>query len=157
MMRTDQPHARRSGEAHRRYRLATKLSLSVGGLLVVLTGGVTLLTFMQARGTALAALERQADAMAGTLNYTFGVLLDAGEVFHTQRIAANSALLPSVRSVVIASLDGRVIAGTPQQGGQPVESSLLRVSWRKGRSSARCTSATAMISWSSTRCKVRNI
>jgi signal transduction histidine kinase/ActR/RegA family two-component response regulator len=118
-MRTAQPHARR-------FRLAIKLSLSVGGLLVVLASGVTLLTFMQARRTALAALEHQADAIAGTLNYTFGVLLDEGEVFHTQRIAANSALLPSVRSVVIASLDGRVIAGTPQQSGQMVESPLLR-------------------------------
>jgi len=150
MMRTAQPHARR-------FRLAVKLSLSVGGLLVVLASGVTLLTFMQARRTALAALEHQADAIAGTLNYTFGVLLDEGEVFHTQRIAANSTLLPSVRSVVIASLDGRVIAGTPQQSGQMVESPLLRRVLEQGDIQRPCMSATATSCWSSTRCKVPNI
>lgn len=125
-MRTDQSQTLHHGAQWRRFRLAVKLALSVGVLLVVLAGGVTILTFMQARHTSLAALERQGDAIAGTLNYTFGVLLDAGEIFHIQRIASNSVLLPSVCSVVVTSLEGQVIAGTNQHGGTSVESPRLR-------------------------------
>ncbi|WP_437566953.1 ATP-binding protein [Sorangium sp. So ce542] len=104
-----------------RFRLTIKLALSVGALLLALAGVVAVLTFRQARQTALMALEREGDAIAGTLNYTFVVLLDGGDAFHAQRIASNAAFLPGVRSVLVASLDGEVIAGSHQSAGDRVD------------------------------------
>ncbi|WP_437995865.1 ATP-binding protein [Sorangium sp. So ce185] len=104
-----------------RFRLTIKLALSVGALLLALAGVVAVLTFRQARQTALMALEREGDAIAGTLNYTFVVLLDGGDAFHAQRIASNAAFLPGVRSVLVASLDGEVIAGSHQSTGDRVD------------------------------------
>ncbi|WP_437730629.1 ATP-binding protein [Sorangium sp. So ce1335] len=105
-----------------RFRLTVKLALSVGALVLVLACVVAILTFRQARQTALGALEREGDAIAGTLNYTFVVLLDGGDVFHAQRIASNAAFLPGVRSVLVASLDGKVIAGSHLSSGDMVDS-----------------------------------
>lgn len=116
---------RRPGEPLR-FRLTLKLALSVGALLLVLAGVVAVLSFMQARRTALAELGREGDAIAGTLNYTFVVLLDGGELFHAQRIASNTAFLPGVRSVLVASLDGTVIAGSHLRRGDRAELSSLR-------------------------------
>ncbi|WP_437934376.1 ATP-binding protein [Sorangium sp. So ce341] len=108
-----------------RFRLTIKLALSVGALLLALAGVVAVLTFRQARQTALMALEREGDAIAGTLNYTFVVLLDGGDAFHAQRIASNAAFLPGVRSVLVASLDGEVIAGSHQSAGDRVDAAPL--------------------------------
>jgi signal transduction histidine kinase/CheY-like chemotaxis protein len=115
-----------------RFRLTVKLALGVGALLLVLAGVVAVLTFRQARRTALVALEREGDAIAETLNYTFVVLLDGGDAFHAQRIASNAAFLPGVRSVLVASLDGKVIAGSHLSSRDPIESPELLALLERG-------------------------
>ncbi|WP_437585947.1 ATP-binding protein [Sorangium sp. So ce1000] len=115
-----------------RFGLTVKLALGVGSLLLVLAGVVAMLTFEQARRTALVALEREGDAIAETLNYTFVVLLDGGDAFHAQRIASNAAFLPGVRSVLVASLDGKVIAGSHLGSGDAIESPELLALLERG-------------------------
>ena len=126
-MNEDEPAAFRPKGRCIRWTLASKFVLSIGGLLIVLAIGTSILTFVQVRQVSLAELERQGNAIATTLNYAFEVLLDGGDVVHVQRIASNSAIIPNVRQVVVVDLDGKVLASNDRRSiGRPAESAVLR-------------------------------
>ena len=116
-----------------RLGIATKLVLSVGGLLLVLSIGLPLISFAAAKKSSIDALERQGDAIASTLNYAFEVLLDQNSVAHVQRVASNSALLPDVRDVRVIDLEGKVIASNERgEVGRPVEAQAVRAFLARG-------------------------
>jgi anti-anti-sigma regulatory factor/HAMP domain-containing protein len=109
-----------------RWRLATKILLSIGGLLLVLSVGVAALTFMHVRQTAFAELQTRGLSLASTLNYTFEVLLGQNSFSGLQRLAENSATLPNVREVLIVARNKKLLASSdPTKVGTEVQPSLL--------------------------------
>jgi len=120
-----------------RLRLSHKFALSIGGLLLALAVGVSILAFMEARAASRAALERQGDAVSATLGYAIEVLLDEDDFTSVQRIATNSILLPNVREVVVADLAGNVLgSGDRVEVGKPARSRHLRAYLEQGAASA---------------------
>src|SRR4051812_17906535 len=91
-----------------RWTLASKILLSISGVLVVLAVAVATLTFMQVRQVAFAELESKGRMLAETLNYTFEVLLGQEAYSSLQRVAENSALTEDVREIAIVQRDGTV-------------------------------------------------
>lgn len=113
--------------------LAYKFAVSIGGIFLALAVGTSILAFTEAKRASLIELERQGDAIATTLNYSFEVLLDNQDVTSIQRIATNSILLPNVREVIAADLHGRVIAsGDRIDARKPAKSPLLRAFLERG-------------------------
>jgi anti-anti-sigma regulatory factor/HAMP domain-containing protein len=109
-----------------RWRLATKILLSIGGLLLVLSVGVAALTFMHVRQTAFAELQTRGLTLASTLNYTFEVLLGQNSFSGLQRLAENSATLPNVREVLIVGRNKKLLASSdPTKVGAEIQSPLM--------------------------------
>src|SRR5262245_27103065 len=104
-----------SPEGHMRWKLATKIILSIGGLLLGLSLGVAVLTFIQVRQTAFAELETRGFTLANTLNYTFEVLLGQSAFAGLQRLTENSATLPNVKEVLIVARNKKILASSDRQ------------------------------------------
>ncbi len=116
-----------------RFPLALKFLLAVGGLLVALSAGASLLFFVEARKAAHASLERQGDAIASTLGYSIEILLDNDDLLSIQRVVSNSALLPDVRQVLIVDRAGKVIASSDRlEMGSVTESTHVRAFLARG-------------------------
>ena len=98
-----------------RWKLATKIILSIGGLLLGLSIGVAALTFMQVRQTAFAELETRGFTLANTLNYTFEVLLGQNAFSGLQRLTENSATLPNVKGVLIVARNKKILASSERE------------------------------------------
>jgi signal transduction histidine kinase/DNA-binding response OmpR family regulator len=94
------------------WRLASKITLSIGSVLVVLALIVTIMTFVQVRQRAYADLELQAAALADALNFTFEVLVSQDKATTLQRVAENSATIPGVRKIVIVDRNQQVLASS---------------------------------------------
>jgi hypothetical protein len=95
-----------------RWRLASKITLSIGSVLVVLALIVTIMTFVQVRQRAYADLELQAAALADALNFTFEVLVSQDQASTLQRVAENSATIPGVRKIIIVDRAQQVLASS---------------------------------------------
>jgi signal transduction histidine kinase/CheY-like chemotaxis protein len=95
-----------------RWRLAPKIMLSIGSVLVVLALIVTIMTFVQVRERAYADLELKATALADALNFTFEVLVSQDQATPLQRVAENSATIPGVRKIVIVDRNQQVLASS---------------------------------------------
>ncbi len=95
-----------------RWRLASKITLSIGGVLGVLALIVTIMTFVQVRQRAYADLELKATALADALNFTFEVLVSQDQATTLQRVAENSATIPGVRKIVIVDRNQQVLASS---------------------------------------------
>jgi anti-anti-sigma regulatory factor/HAMP domain-containing protein len=118
---------RRSPSPLVRWTLASKIILSIGGLLILLAIGVAALTFVQVRQSALDQLEGKGSALTDSLNYTFEVLLGQDAVPSLQRVAENSATIPDVRKLLIADRAQQVVASSDHLDiGKPTTSALLR-------------------------------
>jgi anti-anti-sigma factor len=104
-----------SPEGHMRWKLATKIILSIGGLLIGLSIGVAALTFIQVRQTAFAELETRGFTLANTLNYTFEVLLGQNAFSGLQRLTENSATLPNVKEVLIVARNKKILASSERE------------------------------------------
>jgi rsbT co-antagonist protein RsbR len=104
-----------SPERHMRWKLATKIILSIGGLLIGLSIAVAALTFIQVRQTAFAELETRGFTLANTLNYTFEVLLGQNAFSGLQRLTENSATLPNVKEVLIVARNRKILASNERE------------------------------------------
>jgi anti-anti-sigma regulatory factor/HAMP domain-containing protein len=110
-----------------RWRLATKIILSVAGLLIAVAIAVSTLTFIQVRQSAFSELESKGLAIAQTLNYTFEVLLGQDALTNLQRLTEDSATLPSVEKIQVAARDQSILASSdPAEANQTVSSPQLR-------------------------------
>src|SRR6266508_4717172 len=92
-----------------RWRLASKITLSIGGVLCVLALIVTIMTFVQVLQRAYADLELRAAALADALNFTFEVLVSQDQATTLQRVAENSATITGVRKIVIVDRNQQVL------------------------------------------------
>jgi diguanylate cyclase (GGDEF)-like protein len=90
-------------------RLATRIILRIGGILIALSLGVSLLTFVHTRSIALEELYAKGDSLAGTLNFSFETLIDQQSLIGLQRIADNSTSIEDVQKVAIIDLDGNIL------------------------------------------------
>lgn len=115
-----------SSEGPLRWKLATKIIVSVGVLLIGLSIGVAALTFMQVRQTAFAELETRGFTLANTLNNTFEVLLGQNAFSGLQRLTENSATLPNVKEVLIVARNKKILASSDRdQVNSEIPSSLM--------------------------------
>jgi anti-anti-sigma regulatory factor/HAMP domain-containing protein len=111
-----------------RWKLATKIIMSIGGLLIGLSIGVAVLTFIQVRQTAFAELETRGFTLANTLNYTFEVLLGQNAFSGLQRLTENSATLPNVKEVLIVARNKKILAGSAREKvNTELQSSLMNM------------------------------
>lgn len=81
-------------------------------MLIILTIGVSLLTFQGMRNIALDELQAKGAALADTLNFSFEALLDANKSVGIQRMVDNSASIEDVHKVTVVGLDNAVIASS---------------------------------------------
>ena len=110
-----------------RWRLASKIILSVAGLLIAVAIAVSALTFIQVRQSAFSELESKGLAIAQTLNYTFEVLLGQDALTNLQRLTEDSATLPSVEKIQVVARDQSILASSdPAEANQSVSSPQLR-------------------------------
>jgi rsbT co-antagonist protein RsbR len=115
-----------SPKGHMRWKLATKIVMSIGGLLIGLSIGVAVLTFIQVRQTAFAELETRGFTLANTLNYTFEVLLGQSAFSGLQRLTENSATLPNVKEVLIVARNKKILASSDREKvNTEIQSSLM--------------------------------
>jgi diguanylate cyclase (GGDEF)-like protein/PAS domain S-box-containing protein len=84
----------------------------VGGVLIVVTIVVSLLTFQGMRGIALDELQAKGAALADTLNFSFEALLDAEKAVGLQRLVDNSASIEDVDKVTVVGLQREIIASS---------------------------------------------
>lgn len=104
--------------------LSAKITASVGGLLVVLSIVISLLTFTQMRSAALAQMEALSDA----LNYTFEVLMSPESLPSLQRVVENNATSRGVNKIVIVDRNGLVRASSDRMEiGRPTQAASLRL------------------------------
>lgn len=97
------------------FGLTAKLLLLVSLLLLGMLIGTTYLSFRVAERRTIAALERQGDAIASSLNHSFEVLIQKHEVDQIQRVAVNTLFLPDVDQVTVVDKAGVVIACTDRR------------------------------------------
>ena len=110
-----------------RLGLAGKLSLFVGVVLFGLLAVTSVLSLRVAERAAVVTLERQGDAIASTLNHSFEVLVNQGELTQLQRVAANTAFLPDVEHVTVVDAKGVILASTDRTAlGKPTNSTRIR-------------------------------
>ena len=110
-----------------RWRLASKIILSVAGLLIAVAIAVSALTFIQVRQSAFNELESKGLAIAQTLNYTIEVLLGQDALTNLQRLTEDSATLPSVEKIQVVARDQSILASSdPAEANQSLSSPQLR-------------------------------
>jgi diguanylate cyclase (GGDEF)-like protein/PAS domain S-box-containing protein len=97
---------------HIYWTLAAKIVAGIGGVLIILTIGVSLLTFQGMRNIALDELQAKGAALADTLNFSFETLLDANKIVGIQRMVDNSASIEDVRKVTVVDLDSTILASS---------------------------------------------
>jgi anti-anti-sigma factor len=90
------------------WSLSSKITVSVGGLLLALSAVVTTLTFVQMQKAAIA--EKQ--ALADVMNYTFETLLSQEAIPSLQRVVENAATSSEVQKIVVADRAGVVLASS---------------------------------------------
>lgn len=88
------------------WSLSSKITLSLGSLMLVAAALVTALTFVQVRKAAIG--EKQ--ALVDVMNYTFETLLSQEAVASLQRVVENNATNSDVQKIVVVDRAGVVLA-----------------------------------------------
>jgi anti-anti-sigma factor len=105
-----------------RWSLSSKIAVSLGGLLILLGGIVTALTFEQMRRTAI----DDQQALVDVLNYTFETLLSQEALPSLQRVIENAAASGEMDKIVVVGRDGVVLASSDRREvGLPSDAPLL--------------------------------
>jgi anti-anti-sigma factor len=91
-----------------RWSLSSKITISLGGLLLALAGLVTALIFGEMRREAIAEKQELVDEM----NYTFEALLGQEAFPSLQRVVENTATNSALQSIVIVDRAGLVLASS---------------------------------------------
>ena len=91
-----------------RWSLSSKITISLGGLLLALAGLVTVLIFGELRREAIAEKQELVDEM----NYTFEALLGQEAFPSLQRVVENTATNSALQHIVIADRAGVVLASS---------------------------------------------
>jgi anti-anti-sigma factor len=91
-----------------RWSLSSKITISLGGLLLALAALVTVLTFGELRREAIAEKQELVDEM----NFTFEALLGQEAFPSLQRVVENTATNSALQSIVIADRSGVVLASS---------------------------------------------
>jgi anti-anti-sigma factor len=117
-----------------RWTLSSKITLSLGGLLLVLSVLVAGLTFGQMRRSAI----DDKQALMDVLNYTFETLLSQDAIPSLQRVIENEATTNSdVQKLLVVDREGIVLASSDRREvGKDIEAPLLR-EFLSGASDAR--------------------
>lgn len=106
-----------------RWSLSSKITLSLGALLLVLSVFVSGLTFEQMRRRAI----EDEQALVDVLNYTFETLLSQEALPSLQRVIENEATNSEVQKLVVVARDGVVLASSDRREvGKAIETAGLR-------------------------------
>jgi rsbT co-antagonist protein RsbR len=113
MIETQQPVVISSpSSAAPRWRLATKMALGMGLILIVVALIVAAWTFVEMRRMAYTNLESKGTALAETLNYGVETVVNEQSEVSLQRIIDNSATIEDINRITIVDDRGTVIASS---------------------------------------------
>lgn len=127
-----------------RWSLSSKITISLGSLLLALAALVTVLTFEEMRREAI----NEKQALVDVMNYTFETLLGQEAFPSLQRVVENAATNSELQSIVIVDRAGVVLASSNHRDlGKAAKGTLLRAfldlgSWAR---TTRMTESTVVI------------